>query len=343
MQRMGFRNYYQYWAQYWDGATITADALFGVKYVVAQGDFSHQAEYEEVRRSGDMTVYRNPYALPVAFMSGNNIQNQSMSTANPFELQNQIYASLSGDGALYYQVPVLETRLENVTERREADVMIFTKTDSSQNGTVEYLLQAGGGWPVYAFFPSSDLKEVRMYVNGRDRGPYFTMNAYDVIGLGSFAEGETVSFKFELKEDSARFNESWFYYLDTDRFAQIYEGLNRGGIRLESWSDTRIAGTAEATPEKGVLFTSIPWDRGWQALIDGQRAETVLLLDALVGVAIPPGRHQLELRYRTPGLAPGFAITAVSLGALAAGCLRRGSRIRRRNIWKQYGKENQEV
>jgi uncharacterized membrane protein YfhO len=330
MQRMGFRNYYQYWAQYGDGSTMTADALFGVKYVVAKDWFSHQAEYEAVRRSGDMTVYLNPYALPLAFMADRHIVSQSADVSNPFELQNQIYGALSGNGdALYYPVPVLETRLENVTERREADVMIFTKTDQGQKGTVEYLLQTDNRRPVYAFFPSGSLKEVRIYVNGEDRGPYFTMNAYDVVGLGSFGEGGVVSFKFELREESVRFNESWFYYLDLDRFAPVYRELERGGFQLEAWSDTRITGTAEATPDKGVLFTSIPWDRGWQVRVDGQPAETVLLLDALMGVALPPGTHRVELRYHVPGLAPGLVISVLSLAASAADGFRRKRRAKK--------------
>jgi uncharacterized membrane protein YfhO len=329
MQRLGFRNYYQYWAQYGDGSTAAADALLGVKYVAAKGRFGHQAEYEAIERSGDITVYLNPYALPLAFMAGNNIQNQSMGESNPFELQNQIYAALSGNGALFHPMPVSEVRLENVTERREGDVTVFTKEDRGQEGTVEYLVQTGNGWPVYAFFPSSNLKEVRMYVNGEDRGPYFTMNEYDIVGLGNFSAGDVVSFKFELREESVQFIESWFYYLDMDQFALACRELDRGGMRMESWSDTGIAGTVEATPDRGVLFTSIPWDRGWQALVDGRRAETVLLMDALMGVALPPGTHRVELRYRVPGLAPGLGVSALSLGAagaLAAAGSRRGRR-----------------
>jgi uncharacterized membrane protein YfhO len=318
MQRMGFRTYYQYWAQYGDGSTAAADALFGVKYVAVRGRLGHQTEYEAIKDSGDMTVYSNPYALPVAFMAGNNIRSQPMDVANPFELQNQIYAALSGNGALFYQIPVMEIRLENVTERRDSDTTVFTKTNPGQTGTVEYLLQTGNDWPVYAFFPSSSLKEVRMYVDGEDRGPYFTMDEYDVVWLGHFSEGGVVSFRFELREETVRLNENWFYYLDMDQFALACRELKRGGIQMESWSDTGIAGTVEATPEKSVLFTSIPWDRGWQAWVDGERAETILLMDALTGVALPPGIHQVELRYRVPGLAPGLAVSGLSLGMLGA-------------------------
>jgi uncharacterized membrane protein YfhO len=281
-----------------------------------------------------MTVYLNPYALPVAFMAGSGIQDQSMDATNPFELQNQIYASLAGSDPLFRQIPVLETRLENVTERRESDLTVYAKTDPGRRGTVEFIFQVGGRRPVYAFFPSASLNEARMYVNGEDRGSYFTMNEYDVVGLGSFGEGDVISFKFELQEESVRFGEAWFYDLDMERFASVCRELERGGVRLEGWSDARIAGTVEAATDKTVLFTSIPWDRGWQALVDGRRVETVLLLDALMGVELTPGTHRVEFMYRVPGLAAGLAVSGVSLGLLAALTVN-GVRRRRRQMRRE--------
>jgi hypothetical protein len=69
----------------------------------------------------------------------------------------------------------------------------------------------------------------------------------------------------------------------------------------------------------GVWYFSVPWDRGWTALLDG---EEVPILSSGYMIAVPAGTgvHSLELRYCTPGLYLGGWISLASL-ALFGGLL----------------------
>jgi hypothetical protein len=47
----------------------------------------------------------------------------------------------------------------------------------------------------------------------------------------------------------------------------------------------------------GTLLASVAYDPGWHAWVDGRPAATRMLAPALVGVNLPPGRHEVVLRY----------------------------------------------
>jgi len=82
------------------------------------------------------------------------------------------------------------------------------------------------------------------------------------------------------------------------------------------------------TEGPGLLVVSEGWDRGWSAAVDDARAPIVRVNHALMAVALGPGIHRVVLTYRTPGLALGTvlaALTALLLGVTVA----RGARGKR--------------
>jgi hypothetical protein len=71
----------------------------------------------------------------------------------------------------------------------------------------------------------------------------------------------------------------------------------------------------------GLLVVSEGWDRGWSATVDDARAPIVRVNHAEMAVALEPGIHRVVLTYRTPGLALGAilaALTALVLGVSVA-------------------------
>ncbi len=83
----------------------------------------------------------------------------------------------------------------------------------------------------------------------------------------------------------------------------------------------RIDVAAEG-PEPAFLAVNQTWDSGWQATVDG-RPRPLLLTDlSLSGLVVPPGRHEVVLRYEDPAVTAGLALGAASLIACAALALR---------------------
>jgi uncharacterized membrane protein YfhO len=73
------------------------------------------------------------------------------------------------------------------------------------------------------------------------------------------------------------------------------------------------------------LVMSITAHKYWSVTIDGNEAPNILTNLGYQGVAVPPGRHVVELRYRNPLIAIGAAISLATLLALVFAVRRRES------------------
>ena len=62
-----------------------------------------------------------------------------------------------------------------------------------------------------------------------------------------------------------------------------------------------------------VLCLSMPYANGWTAYVDGEETELVKVNGMYTGLLLEAGDHEIELRYSTPGLKLGIAISFVSI------------------------------
>ena len=63
------------------------------------------------------------------------------------------------------------------------------------------------------------------------------------------------------------------------------------------------------------MFT-IPYDKGFSAKVDGQKAEIIPCDVAFMGVWVEPGEHEIEFTYRTRMLNLGAAMSAIAAAIL---------------------------
>ncbi|MBP3427163.1 MAG: YfhO family protein [Clostridia bacterium] len=69
--------------------------------------------------------------------------------------------------------------------------------------------------------------------------------------------------------------------------------------------------------EAGLLVFTIPYDKGFTAAVDGQKAEIIPCDVAFMGVWVEPGEHEIEFTYRTRGLRLGLAMSLIAAITLA--------------------------
>ena len=99
--------------------------------------------------------------------------------------------------------------------------------------------------------------------------------------------------------------------------------------RVVSYEATRLTVETDA-PTPSVLVVSELFYPGWEARVDGA-ARPILLTDYLLrGVALPAGRHKVEMRYVAPAARKGAVVSALTLALLAGlGLYARRARARR--------------
>jgi hypothetical protein len=66
-------------------------------------------------------------------------------------------------------------------------------------------------------------------------------------------------------------------------------------------------------PRPGYLRLIESWDPGWTVTVDGKPSQVARAYDALLGVLVPPGKHEVRFAYHTPGALAGKAVTLLSM------------------------------
>lgn len=282
LKDLGFAQSWMWCAYY--GSTPVTDALLGVNYVVSRDEMP--AGYEAAAQAGELTLWKNPNALPLAF-SPEAVEGKLFGET-PFERQNSLLCCLSGAGG-----PVFVPMSAQVSAGAGETVFTFT----------------GTGRPVYADLSASGLTEV--LVNGEHLLWLGPSEAACVHYLGTPSAGEEWTV-------TVRHSGSWsgqLWELDLDALHAAVERLDNTEI-LSVEKNGRVRLTVQ-DGEAGGLVTTIPAEPGWAAYVDGGRAETGSWLDTFLYVELPAGAREVELRYTPPGLMPGLALGALSLAGLA--------------------------
>jgi uncharacterized membrane protein YfhO len=98
------------------------------------------------------------------------------------------------------------------------------------------------------------------------------------------------------------------------------DGAFSATARLVAREADRVALEAELGGDGYVVLVDA-WDPDWQARVDGRPAELLRANVAFRAVAVPAGRHGIEMRYRPATLPWGLGITGVAVlaGAVLAG------------------------
>jgi len=69
------------------------------------------------------------------------------------------------------------------------------------------------------------------------------------------------------------------------------------------------------TDENKLLCLAIPFSKGWNAYIDGDKAEVHCLNGRYIGVVVPTGVHNVRFHYIRPYQNIGYLISAAGIAA----------------------------
>ena len=93
-----------------------------------------------------------------------------------------------------------------------------------------------------------------------------------------------------------------------DDVAASLNTLGEEHLENTVWETDSLRGDIAVSSEK-LLCLSLPYSKGWSARVDGKKADLLKTDIAFMGLRLSPGRHVVELAYRTPYLTHGALMT----------------------------------
>ncbi len=265
------------------GSTPLVDALLAVRYGLYSESTEDTGTSALVSENDQMYLMENFYALPLGFMIPYDLEsNWRLELSNPAEVQNDL-AEILGAGSV----------LAEVTSDITGKSLTFTPEEAGE----------------YFVYVSNKKVEKVTVLLGEDTKNFDNVNRGYMLDLGYLNSGEEITLR---NDDNDHDLIAEVYRFLPEGLESIHEILNKSPLNLTERTDTRVSGTVE-TEKAGLLFLSIPFDKGWTILVDGKEAEPYKVFDTFLSVHVPSGSHEISLQYMPQGLKTGGMITAVSM------------------------------
>ncbi len=327
---------------YYRTSTPVVNSLLGIKYIIKKNGELNTEDWvlEHKTSEGNANLYENKYPLSLGFMVNEDILNmEDNGEANPFEYQNSIINLATGvTDKLFTPQPVALVDYDglDVTKNGYGNYT-FRNTTDEPTGSATYSYDCIDGSYLYGYANGTggtcDSLEIKCDDETIDSGKL--IESYPIVfPMGNGQEGSTSTVKITSSEKHTSGNfKLMVYAVEEDTFRKAYSALADEQLEIKKFSDTKIRGRINAS-EDGVMFLSIPYEKGWSVYIDGEKAETFKLLQAMTGVKVGRGSHDISIEYTPEGFVLGVTATIVSLAfvILIMICERRRRLRRRRHM-----------
>ena len=265
------------------GSTPFVDSIFSVKYALYSEAVSNTELMMYLRESCGTYLYENLYTLPLGFVFSSDIEeNWQYEMDNPAEVQNDLCLVSGADEVL-------------VDAGGTVNKNTFTFTPDEMG---EY----------YVFVMNKKVKTVKAELPTGQKS-FSNVDRGYLLELGTLATGTEV--KLTADEAGEQLN-AIAYRFSEDAMIQVYDRLNQSPMYLTSWKDTKLSGTVSAA-KAGMLFTSIPFDKGWTVKVDGEKVETRKAFGAFLAIDVSAGDHVIDFSYFPKGLKTGGLISGGSI------------------------------
>lgn len=108
------------------------------------------------------------------------------------------------------------------------------------------------------------------------------------------------------------FNGLSLYETDSKYIRTDLENMKIRGVREVQTNKNKVKTIVNAE-EDAQLFFSIPYSKGWQAKINGEKIDVVQTNKAFISIPIKKGENDITLTYVTPGFKLGVFLSLLGL------------------------------
>ncbi|MBQ9155464.1 MAG: YfhO family protein [Eubacterium sp.] len=296
-------------------------------------------------------VYRNEYPLPIGYTYDNVTSRSEYESASAIEKQNlQFNTAVIDDEDMEYfhSLNGEETGNSGITRGRvtitgidagitqEGDSYIYDKDQTqdwhpesddqteTQTPKIHFSASSKANCEVYLHFQdittsrksrsdiyvyTEDIKKRALFRSDVDT---YSLNMDDfLVNLGYYDKEEEIqgSIGFSHSGDY-RFGNIEIIYVPMDHYGEQIRELKEESLENIVMETNTISGQVNSSREHLMAF-SIPYHAGWSAYLDGQRVPLYRVNTLYMGMHIPDGFHEITLRYQSPGIGIGVAISTV--------------------------------
>lgn len=296
------------------------DSVLNVKYVVYDENVGSPPYLEVLMDAGDVVVYQNTLALPRAFAVSERLTDWQTDWDNPFAVQNDfVRKAVSDSDAVIYADETL-TPDESQSYGAAFDEGCATFTEGG--GRLVLTHAAAHREHLYAYINCEGASQIEVTV-GEHSFRISDLDVY-VIDFGYCDDGE--KFTVSVWSEQALDGFIALASLQEDALTDSIARMGANPVEFTQYESTHVTCEVEVGESKDgekLLFTSIPYEKGWRVTVNGAAVKPIPIGGGLLGVPLTEGHNTVEFHYIVRGLTAGVLLSLLCVAAA---------------VWWLYGK-----
>ena len=278
-----------------DTSLLGADSLLGVRYVLSDYAIPGLERDADSVPANQKEVYRNPFALPMAFRVSKAIHLQHADTEmeDPFIFTNRLYADLfQRELDVYRPVPFSRANLDD----HHVTFYLQVKTQGAVYGNMPFDQTQDG---TYLYFNDGTIQAYARWLSP---------SAFLVPTKNGEA---SVRWKSAETADDA-LDKVQFYQVDESALQVASDEAWSRAAAIRRDSDRELHMEVDAAGDE-VLFTSLPAHPGWHVTCNGKEVKPESMDYCFMVIPLEPGHNTITLEFGVPTLRNGALISLLAL------------------------------
>lgn len=282
--------------------TPIINTILDLNYILGHNELD---DYNKIYSGDYYSVYKNKYEGHL--MYGATIKTNKLELEeNPFSNQNKLIEDLTSIGDVL--VPVKINKQEIIFEEDGHTIIKYSIKNNYRNNyiyisnkcldfiLINNVLYSNRAAPYRENVLKEPPSEVYSYYKNFIITGKYEENIIDVyVGYsGNNIDG------------------IYLYEVDYNAWEKAYEVLNNYALVIDDFEEDYILSKSDFNEDK-MVFTSIPYDKGWNVFIDGKKQKSFKIYDVFLGFDVSKGKHKIELKYEVPYWKISATITIISL------------------------------
>ena len=300
----------------YEPSTPITNGLFSIKYLLSRENAvpMPNAAYAVVGEYEGLQVLKNRFWFPPGFMMNDNVDQWKADSINPFENYEDFLHKATGQPATIFEdVPVASESYTNMTRTRlERDIRYHYQNinkDKDGHAKIDFTAPRDGQMYLYML---NQTRTANLALGGKIED--FETRRGIILDLGILKAGETFSIDFDVLAAETGYFDIQAVVMDAEEMEAFHSILASEPLTVDKFSDTHVSGRVDVQNE-GVLYVSIPYEKGWTVKVDGKKAEILKFQDAMIALKLSKGHHRVELNYLPEGMMGGAMISAFAVVA----------------------------
>lgn len=298
--------------------TLMMDSLMGIKHNISDQGIDKYG-FNRVSQKGKYQLFDNKNTLPLGVLTDADIYNVTIPKGNNLKSQQNLVNHLSNLNELYYTslTPRIIKSTNADISYKAGDYMTIKEKEGEIAKDITFEVDVPAGKQAYlSIYPENfgALKSSTATVS-TDGMSYKSQIGItgQYYNLGYFKDDATVTFTVSFYgTEEVTITDPPVILLDIPKYQAAMNAISERAVDFKV--SNRQATAHIETPEEQVVFTSIPFDKGWQVKVDNKKVPTKAFKDGFLTFTVPSGVHDVSMKFTPPGLIIGFICFILAIG-----------------------------